>query len=79
MKAKSFFFLAVVSGVVLGSFAVGEIEWPGDHDKGLVARANPTLAGIGELSVVIEPSRTTMVFCGSNSMPKFMRNLARTV
>jgi len=56
MKAKIYFIVAAVFGAVLCGFALGEIEWPREQDGGLLGRPNPTLAGIGEISVVIEPS-----------------------
>lgn len=56
MKGKRYFIVAAVFGAVLCGFALGEIEWPREQDGGLIGRPDPTLAGIGEISVVIEPS-----------------------
>jgi len=56
MKAKRYCIFAAVLGAVLCGFAAGEIEWPREQDKGLVAHPNLTLRWINEISVVIEPS-----------------------
>jgi len=55
MKTIRHYFFAVVLFAVLSGSAVGQIERPVEHETGLIGRVNPTLVGISEVSVVIDP------------------------
>lgn len=55
MKTKRYYFILAVGIGILCVPVFGEVELPRPDERGLLGRANPTLAGIGELYVIVEP------------------------
>ena len=55
MKTASYYLILAIAIGTLCAPALGEVEFPQSEQRGLIGQANPTLAGIENLLVIIEP------------------------